>query len=160
MSLATQISALATAIGAAVKLRLLKSANLSDVADRQIALNNLTNIGSATNEHVLTKDGSTGHAIWKVLAAVGGSSVSVISTNTTATKGNLYVLTASLTLTLPVSPTAGDSVKVSNLSGTTTPVVARNGEKIMGLAEDLILDKLNSGFELNYINATVGWVII
>lgn len=96
---------------------------------------------------------------------VGGSSsgaytVSSISANTTAVKNTLYVLTANLTLTLPATPTAGDGIKVSNLSGVLTCVIARNSEKIMGLAEDLTLDKTNTGFEMVYINSTVGWVII
>ena len=36
----------------------------------------------------------------------------VVSANTTAVSGRDYVLTASLTLTLPASPTAGDSAGV------------------------------------------------
>jgi len=91
--------------------------------------------------------------------AVGISlSVQVIGTNTAAVKNCLYVLTASLTLTLPASPAAGDTVKVSNLSGTTTAVIARNGSNIQGLAEDLTIDSLNAAITLVYADATRGWV--
>jgi hypothetical protein len=83
-----------------------------------------------------------------------------ISTNTIAVNLNQYILTASLTLTLPATPTSGDRIVVSNLSGTLTSVIARNGELIMGLAEDLTLDKLNAGFEMVYTGATKGWIII
>ena len=92
--------------------------------------------------------------------ATGGIGVSVISSNTTAASGNLYVLTANLTLTLPSSPNAGNYVKVSNRSGVATCIVARNSENIMGAAADLTLDKLNSGFELIYSGSAQGWVLI
>lgn len=87
-------------------------------------------------------------------------SVSVISSNTTAVANTLYVLTATLTLTLPASPSAGDSVKVSNRSGVATAVIARNSEKIMGATSDLTLDKLNAGFELIYSGSAQGWILI
>lgn len=89
-----------------------------------------------------------------------GIGVSVISTNTTATTGNLYVLTANLTLTLPASPSVGNYIKVSNRSGVATCTIARNSENIMGAASDLTLDKLNSGFELIYSGSTEGWILI
>jgi hypothetical protein len=86
--------------------------------------------------------------------------VSIISSNTAAVKDTLYVLTANLTLTLPSSPSDGDSVKVSNRSGVATCVIARNGENIMGAASDLTIDKLNSGFEIIYAGSAQGWVLI
>ena len=87
-------------------------------------------------------------------------SVSVISSNTTAVANTLYVLTANLTLTLPASPSAGDSVKVSNRSGVATCTIARNSEKIMGATADLTIDKLNAGFEIIYSGSAQGWVLI
>jgi len=87
--------------------------------------------------------------------------VEVISTNTTAAGHNyLYVFTASLTLTLPGSPEVGDSIKISNRSGTTTCVLGRNGNNIMGSASDLTLDTASASFELIYSGAAQGWVII
>ena len=65
MSLATQISALATRIGTEIKLLTRKANNLSDLANRQTALNNLTNVSAATGEQVLTKDTATGNAVYK-----------------------------------------------------------------------------------------------
>ena len=84
--------------------------------------------------------------------------VQVVGTNTQAVRDCLYVLTASLTLTLPASPAVGDTVRVSNLSGTTTAVVARNGQPIQALAEDLTIDSLNAAITLVYADATRGWV--
>ena len=87
-------------------------------------------------------------------------SVSVISANTDAQKDYLYVLTATCTLTLPSAPSIGDSIKISNRSGVATATVARNGKKIMGAAEDLTLDKLNSGFEMIFSGDAEGWILI
>jgi hypothetical protein len=86
--------------------------------------------------------------------------VNVISTDTTAVASRTYVFTASLTLTLPASPTAGDWVSIVNASGTTTPVIGRNGSNIMSLAEDMTVDKADgASFTLVYADATRGWVI-
>jgi hypothetical protein len=86
--------------------------------------------------------------------------VQVISTSTNAVKNTLYVFTADLTLTLPSSPTNSDSIKISNLSGVDTCVLGRNGNNIMGTAEDLTLDTASASFELIYSGATKGWVIV
>lgn len=84
--------------------------------------------------------------------------IQVISTPTTAVRSRTYILTASTTLTLPASPTAGDWVSIVNRSGTTTPVIARNGTNIMGLAENMTLDNANASLTLTYADATRGWV--
>lgn len=86
--------------------------------------------------------------------------VSVISSSANASKNTLYVLKANLTLTLPGSPAAGDSIKISNLSGVATCVLARNGSNIMATAADLTLNNAAASFELIYTDATNGWVII
>ena len=83
-----------------------------------------------------------------------------ISTSITGIKNTLYVFTANLTLTLPASPANGDSIKISNLSGVATCVLARNGSLIMGSATDLTLNNATASFEIIYSGATKGWVII
>lgn len=92
--------------------------------------------------------------------ALANYNVSVISANTNAQKDYLYVLTATCTLTLPSAPSTGDSIKISNRSGVATATIARNGKKIMGAAEDLTLDKLNSGFEMIFSGDAQGWILI
>lgn len=89
-----------------------------------------------------------------------GLSSSVIGTNTTATAGGVYVFTASLTLTLPASPSAGNLVRFCNMSGGTSCVIARNGKNIMGIAQDLTVDVNYTHGELMYADATRGWVLI
>lgn len=83
-----------------------------------------------------------------------------ISTDTNAVQGGLYVLTASLVLTLPASPDLGASVKVANLSQTQTCQIAGGAENILGISGALTLDNQYSSFELVYSGANKGWVII
>jgi hypothetical protein len=84
--------------------------------------------------------------------------IQVISTNTTAVRSRTYVFTASLTLELPASPIAGDTVSYANRSDTDTCVIARNGQNIMGLAEDMTVDNVNYFATLVFADATRGWI--
>jgi len=86
--------------------------------------------------------------------------VQVIGTNTTAVASRIYVLTASLTLDLPASPSAGNWVGVSNMSGAITATIGRNSQPIMALAENLTVDIDGAGFTLVYADATRGWVLL
>jgi len=65
-----------------------------------------------------------------------------------------------LILTLPASPSAGNTVTVSNMSGAVTATIARNSQPIMALAEDLTVDLDGAGFTLVYSDATRGWVLL
>jgi hypothetical protein len=121
-----------------------------------VGINNAT----LADGQLLTYDSTAGY--WKnaANAAEARYTTSYISTNTTAVKDYLYVITASLTLTLPATPTVGDKVGMSNMSGTTTVVMGRNGENIAGIAEDLIIDVANIGIQFIYTGATKGWILI
>lgn len=113
---------------------------------------------------MLTADSTQATGIKWAAAGGGGGEVDVtisnISTNTTATNHTTYILGASLTLTLPASPSVGNWVRFSNRSGTTTAVIARNGSNIMGSASDMTLDTLNARGTLAYTGASEGWVLI
>ena len=106
---------------------------------------------------------STGTGTNWIAAPTGGGgttyTIQEISTNTTAQKDYLYVMRASLTLTLPASPSVGDKVAVANMSGTITPVVARNGNLIAGLAEDMTIDVDSISVEFIYSGANEGWIL-
>ena len=86
--------------------------------------------------------------------------VSVISSNTAATSGTLYVFTDTLTLTLPAGPAVGDSVLVSNRSNQTDCIIDRNSSNIMGSSENLQVNVLNAAFELVYVNPSQGWILL
>jgi len=84
-------------------------------------------------------------------------------TNYTAVAGDNIVVTAgSITITLPASPSAGDTVGIKDGTGaaaTTTFTVARNGENIASDASDLVFDKNFAEITMSYIDATIGWSV-
>lgn len=131
----------------------------ASIANNVVGADELNVSGNGTSGQVLASDGD-GTFSWADAASGGGITPSVISTNTTAVKDYLYVFTASLTLTLPASPSVGDALKIVNLSNTSTCVIARNGSNIMGVGEDLTLDNTNANFEIIYAAATQGWVLV
>lgn len=85
--------------------------------------------------------------------------VQVISTNTTAVGSRTYVFTAVLSLTLPSSPAVGTWVRVIDRSESVGSIIVRNGQNIMGVADNLDIDSLNASFTLVFTDATRGWVI-
>ena len=102
---------------------LLAANNLSDVANRQTALNGLTNVGPATNEFVLTKDTATGNALWKAVPTGGGGEA-----NTSSSAGGTVALAlAKVGVNLPFRGlTAGANITLTP-SGTDV-TIAGTGE--------------------------------
>jgi len=92
------------------------------------------------------------------LAGGGGNyTISVINSNTVGQKNYLYVLItggSTITLTMPSSPSPGDSIKVVNLTTVTTCEIAQGGSPIMGSPTDMILDNNKANFELVYTDVT------
>jgi hypothetical protein len=95
------------------------------------------------------------------LGAALTSAYDVVTAAGTATIANrtvYYVTSNSQTITLPASPSAGNEVviMVGNYTGV---IVARNSSNIMGLAEDMTLDKAYAAMTFIYVDATRGWVV-
>lgn len=84
--------------------------------------------------------------------------VTAAGTATVANRTVYYVTTSGQTITLPASPSAGNEVVIS-VGNFTNTVVARNGQNIMGLAENMTIDKAYSGLTFIFVDATRGWVI-
>ena len=131
------------------------------IEDNAVNADKLNVTGDGTVGDVLSSDGD-GSFSW-VAASSGGSYTAsyVTSALTSWTDKNVYVFTntSDLTHTLPASPSVGNSFKMS-LRSTSTNTLARNGNSIMGLAEDLVLDDLTAAFELFFAGGAQGWVII
>ena len=85
----------------------------------------------------------------------GGASITVLTSNTTLSSGNVYMINAStaITLTLPASPSTGDAIDILN-NTTISHTVARNGSTIQGLSENLIINQSGVKFKIWYTGST------
>ncbi|MDX1532661.1 MAG: pyocin knob domain-containing protein [Nitrosopumilaceae archaeon] len=117
------------------------------------------NLGySATNNTITIDSTASGGG--------GGITWSIVSVNTNAAPDNGYLVDCSggpITITLPASPSEGDTIGISDFtknSETNNITLARNGNNIVGLAEDLIININGAGFDLVYTDASVGWEIV
>jgi hypothetical protein len=85
-----------------------------------------------------------------------------VSSNITLISGNNYFVntSAARTLTLPASPTLGDTIVIYDASGTAATnniTIARNGSNINGVADDAIIDVNQASSAFVYTGAAVGW---
>ena len=122
-------------------------------------------VGTAT--HVLTSNGvDTAPTFQAASGGGGGLAWEVISGADTATSGEGFLIDSSggvVTLTLPSTPSEGDTVAVcdyTNSATTNAITVGRNSSNIEGVADDLVIDVDGAGFTLVYSDATRGWVIV
>jgi len=83
----------------------------------------------------------------------------VSGTTQTAVKNYHYEMTnsAQSTLTLPASPSVGDTLVIGFTNSRADNVVARNGQPIVGVAEDMLVDWPYFCATFTYVNATIGW---
>jgi hypothetical protein len=96
---------------------------------------------------------------WTTVTADGSS------TFTAGANDRLFVNTsaASVTINLPSSPQSGDQVRFLDLAATfdtNNLTIGRNGLKIMGLTENLVITLENASIGLVYTGATYGWKLI
>lgn len=78
-----------------------------------------------------------------------------------AANNNYFVdTTAARTLTLPASPTLGDTIVIYDATGTAATnniTIARNGSNINGVADNAIIDVNQASSTLVYTGSTLGW---
>jgi hypothetical protein len=105
-----------------------------------------------------TTDPSLDTTNWALLGVPTTFPTLEISTNTNAAVSTHYLFASSLMLTLPPSPSIGNEVEFTNLSGTTTCVINPNGNKIRGDSTNMNVNLVNASARLVYTGTTRGWV--
>lgn len=100
----------------------------------------------------------------------GGSSSAltwnIANSNITMSSNNGYFVdtsNAAKTMTLPTNAILGDTIRINDLAGTfgtNNLTVARNGHKIQGITDDLLVDVNQTSFGLVYSNSTYGWKVL
>lgn len=103
----------------------------------------------------------------RYLSVTGTASVTTRTVGTTysAQVNDRIVCTAGgFTITLPSSNLIeGDSIQVidaTGVAGSSNITIARAGNKIQNLAEDLVLDINNAAVTLVWTGVTYGWIIV
>ena len=122
-------------------------------------------VPTASNGTSTTQAASTAF-VQAAIAGVNAQTGAALSIDSaaaiTATAGQHIVCTnaSAVTVTLPASPSAGATVWVTPGNGRTDNVIARNGQNIMSLAEDMTVDNPNVTVQLRFINSTLGWRLV
>jgi len=127
--------------------------------------NSATRLAIGTNGYVLTSNGTT--ASWQAASGGGGITWQAVQTSGfTAVSNRGYpcnTTSAAFTVTLPASPSAGDTIVFVDYAGTFATnnlTIAPNGNKIIGSTSDKILYTYREGITFVYIDATQGWLPI
>ena len=156
----TGIQSIVISLASAVPVSLGGTGQTSAPSNGQLLIGNgssfvLSTLTAGTGMTITNASGSI------TLSAAGLPTINVTaSTAITAVAGNHYVLTAgsAATVTLPSSPSSGNVVWITVGNGRTDNVVARNGQNINSLAENMTINSAYAGIQLRYADATRGWV--
>jgi hypothetical protein len=118
-----------------------------------------TTVGSWEGYNGVQWTGIGGGNPWSTITADGST------TFTAGANDRIFVDTTSgtATINLPASPQLGDQIRFLDLAGTfdtNNLTLGRNGNKIMGLTENLILNVEDESIGVVYTGATFGWKLI
>jgi hypothetical protein len=125
------------------------------IANAKLANSSITVNGSSVS---LGGSVSAGKVQWQSVVTADGS------TGTSASAGEGYFIdttSATHTLTLPGSPSAGDTIAIKDYAGTfgtNALTIGRNGNNIQGVANDSEISTNRASIVLVYIDATKGWL--
>lgn len=129
------------------------------------ALTGTPTVPTASNGTSTTQAASTAF-VQAAIAGVNAQTALAVSISNSAavalTAGQHDVTTFAgvVTWTLPASPSAGSTVWITPGNGRTDNVIARGGQNIMSLPEDMTLDSANVTVQLRFINSTLGWRLV
>ncbi len=119
--------------------------------------------------YIYYNDGNSAQWVELSTPTSGGGGVVKFAEQTSSTtlvagtKKIVDTSSSAITLTLPGTASIGDEVHIIDGTGdasTNNITIARNGHKIQGAAEDLIVSTDRAAFQLVYYNANNGWVLI
>jgi hypothetical protein len=126
---------------------------------------------SIDSGQVAYSGGSVEEALDTLFNSTESSPWQITSTNISTTPGQRFFVstnTGPVSVTLPGFPSLGDTVRVIDITSSSfiglgnsllnDITVLRNGEKILELEEDLIIDQARVSLEFIYTGSTVGWV--
>jgi len=122
-----------------------RDAELQDQINTKATINAMTSRDAELQDQINTK------------ATINATST--VTSKMLANGERCFVTAPTQTMTLPTSPDVNAIVSIGVQAFEDT-VIARNGSNIMGLAEDLTIDKANAVVTLLYVNATEGWRIL
>jgi len=118
-------------------------------------------VGAALPYNYITINGSQVNLGGSVTIPTGPTAQAVSSNITMSANYNYFVDTTSArTLTLPASPSLGDTIAIYDASGsaaTNNITISRNGNKINGQTTNAIIDVNQSSSLLVYTGSTLGW---
>ena len=153
------------------------SIDTAHIADNQVTLAKMAGLargkiiyGDASGDPAALAVGSAGtflkHDGTDVSWANAGVSYQVVVTGaTTKVAGRGYFVnttSSAFTMTLPASPTLGDTVRIIDYAGTfdsNTCTIGRNSQKIAGASADMTVTTERAGLELVFTDSTQGWLL-
>lgn len=110
----------------------------TDVINQSRELTNITAIDSSVTK------------IWDRVTTTSSNKTLVNREHCTALANNI-------TITLPASPSAGWEVVVVVGGNFNNITIGRNGQNIMGIAENMIIDLAYASINFTFIDSTRGW---
>jgi len=118
-----------------------------------------------TVETKTTADYNVGAAVASVNGMTGSvllNAPTLVTGNINALNGGLYIFDSATiyTLTLPTSPSAGDSIKISNGISGAANIIAPGSKKIMDVAGNMTINLATAAFEMIFSGDANGWIII
>tara|TARA_B100001750_G_C15169459_1_gene428467 strand:- start:59 stop:481 length:423 start_codon:yes stop_codon:yes gene_type:complete len=128
------------------------------ISDESVTASNLKTTNTATAGDAVATDGA-GNLVFKTLHGAQPT-VTYKNADFTITAGeNVQVDTRAnpVNITLPANPNVGDAVRISDGGGNFASLnvtVLRNGNTIMDLGDDLLVDYNNASFGLSYNGST------
>ena len=133
------------------------------------AAKSTSSITLADSDALIVIDGTTTKQIpvsdIKTYNPGGTAWQAVVTGNTTMVSGRGYFVnttSAAITMTLPASPSLGDSVTVIDYAGTADSnniTIGRNSQKIHSASEDMTVATERAAFTLVFTDSTQGWLL-